>query len=97
MEMNAGGLMTPGGVTVQTTSHRGFPIEHWADRCLEKIIHVSPDSQSILKEQAVAYREQIRQTLINYMTLAIKSDRTTLYNLFVQQGHTDMAEILRKL
>lgn len=91
------GILQVGSVTVKTTSHTGLSIEHWADRCLEKIIYVSPDSASILKDQAEAYRERIRSVLINYMTKAIKSDRTTLYSLFVQQGHRDMAEILRKL
>jgi hypothetical protein len=94
---NGGGAAKPGAVTVKTTSGRGLSIEHWAERCLEKIIYVSPDSTSIIKEQAEAYRERIRTVLIYYMTQAIKSDRTTLYNLFAQQGHRDMAEILRKL
>ena len=94
-----GQIGTPqvGKVKVVTTSHKGLSIEHWADRCLERIIHVAPEGNSIIKDQAEAYREQIRAVLIFYMTQAIKSDRTTLYNLFLQQGHGDMAEILRKL
>ena len=91
------GIAQVGSVNVQTTSNRGFSIEHWADRCVKKIIHVAPDSSSILKDQAEAYREQIRAVLVYYMTQAIKSDRTTLYNLFLKQGHGDMAEILRNL
>jgi len=91
------GIPQVGKVKVVTTSHTGLSIEHWADRCLEKLIHVAPGDNSILKDQAEAYREQIRIVLIYYMTQAIKSDRTTLYNLFLKQGHRDMAEILRKL
>ena len=91
------GVPQVGSVTVKTTSHTGLPIEHWADRCLERIIYVAPDSTSIMKDQAEAYRANIRAVLIHYMTQAIKSDRTTLYNLFAKQGHRDMAEILRKL
>lgn len=86
-----------GKVTVATTQNTGLSIEYWADRALEKIIHVSPESQSILKDQAEAYRENIRAVITHFMAQAIKSDRTTLYNLFLQQGHRDMAEILRKL
>jgi hypothetical protein len=94
-----GQIGTPqvGKVKVVTTSHTGLSIEHWADRALEKLIHIAPGDNSILKDQAEAYREQIRAVLIFYMTQAIKSDRTTLYNLFLKQGHGDMAEILRKL
>lgn len=86
-----------GKATVVTTQNTGLSVEHWADRATERIIQVAPDSQSILKEQAEAYREHIRAVLVYYMNQAIKSDRTTLYNLFAKQGHRDMAEILRKL
>jgi uncharacterized protein CbrC (UPF0167 family) len=94
---NGGGAAKPGVVTVKTTSHTGLSIEHWADRCVEKIIYVSPVGTSIIKDQAEAYRENIRKVLTHYIAQAIKSDRTTLYNLFLRQGHQDMAEILRKL
>jgi len=91
------GASKAGAVTVATTEHTGMSVEYWADRALERIIHVAPDSQSIIKEQAEAYRERIRAVLVHYIRQAIKSDRTTLYNLFIQQGESDMAEILRKL
>ena len=94
---NGGATSRVGSVTAQTTSNTGLSIEHWADRCLSHIIHVGDESNPLIKDQAIAYRESIRRVLIHYMTNAIKSDRTTLYNLFVQQGHQDMAEILRKL
>ena len=86
-----------GKVTVKTTSNTGLSIEYWADRALEKIVYVADDSDSIIKEQARAFKREIRAILISYIRNAIKSDRTTLYNLFIQQGHTDMAEILRRL
>ena len=82
---------------VVTTQNTGLSIEHWADRCLEKIVQVSDNSVSVIKDQAIAFREDIRHVINHYMTNAIKSDRTTLYNLFIKQGHKDMAEILRRL
>jgi hypothetical protein len=94
---NGGGLVQMGVVEVQTTSGTGFSIEHWADRCLAKIVHVAEDSASPIRDQAIAFRGDIRQVLIHYITNAVKSDRTTLYNLLLQQGEKDMAELLRKL
>jgi hypothetical protein len=91
------GNISAGRVTVQTTSGTGFSIEHWADRCLAKIVHVADDSASPIRDQAIAFRGEIRQVLIHYMSNAIKSDRTTLYNLLLQQGEKQMAELLRKL
>ena len=94
---NGGGSMQVGSVSVATTNHCGFSIEHWTDRILEKIVHVAEGSESLIHQQAIEFKDQIRQVLNVYLTLAIKSDRTTLYNLFLQQGHNDMAEILRRL
>jgi hypothetical protein len=91
------GELTLGDVTALTTNNTGLSPDYWADRCVEKIIYVAEGSDSILKDQAVAFKEAIRTAVRNHMKQAIKSDRTTLYNLFVQQGHTDMAEILRRL
>jgi hypothetical protein len=91
------GIVKIGTVDVVTTENKGLSVEHWAERALKRIIYIAPESQSILKEQAEAYRENIRKVLDYYIRQAIKSDRTTLYNLFLKQGHGDMAEILRKL
>ena len=91
------GFLQVGSVSAATTSNTGFSVEYWADRCLKRIVHVADDSEALIADQARAYREQIRAVLTYYMNNAIKSDRTTLYNLFLQQGERDMAEILRKL
>jgi hypothetical protein len=82
---------------VVTTNNCGLSVEHWANRCLERIIFVGDQSDSVISDQARAFREEIRSVIAKYMSNAIVSDRTTLYNLFIKQGHNDMAEILRKL
>lgn len=86
-----------GTVKVTTTSNTGLSLEHWAERLLEKIIFVADDSDSVIKDQAMAFKEEIRQVIKYYMGNAIKSDRTTLYNLLLKQGETEMAEIIRRL
>lgn len=80
-----------------TTNNKGLSVDYWADRLLVKIVHVADDSDSLIHQQAIEFKDAIRQIIAVYMGLAIKSDRTTLYNLFIQQGHSDMAEILRRL
>ena len=89
--------MKPGNVVVQTTNNRGFTAEEWAEQMLNKIVYVAENSDSVIADQAHAFKEQIRDVCIFYIKKAIVSDRTTLYNLFMQQGHGDMAEILRRL
>ena len=94
---NGGGLVQMGVVDVKTTSGRGLTPEEWAETCLQHIIHVGDGASPVIRDQALIYKDKIRKVLVRYMRHAINSDRTTLYNLFLQQGHTDMAEILRKL
>ena len=95
--LGSAGIIQVGSVKVETTSHQGFSVEHWAERCLDRIVYVADGSDSIIKDQAIAFKEAIRGVLIHYMSHAIKSDRTTLYNLLLQQGETEMAELLRRL
>ena len=93
------GLARVGTATVVTTKNTGLTVDYWTDRLLDRIIHVGTDPlyPSPIQEQAVAYKAQIRFVIRHFLVNAIKSDRTTLYNLFLQQGHGDMAEILRHL
>jgi hypothetical protein len=93
---NGGGALKVGAVTVATTQNTGLSVEYWAGRCLDKILHVSDSNNSIISDQAHAYKEDIRRVLVAYIGQAIKSDRTTLYNLLMRQSQGDMAEILRK-
>jgi len=93
---NGGSSLKVGAVTVATTQNTGLSVEYWADRCLDKILYVANDSASPIKDQAQAYKEDIRRVLVAYIGQAIKSDRTTLYNLLLRQSQGDMAEILRK-
>ena len=81
-------------VTVLTTSGRGFTPEEIADRALDKIIYVGANAHPLLREQAEAYRESIRNILVFYMQEAIRSHNTTLANKFHQAGHPEMVPIL---
>ena len=93
---NEGGAQT-GVVIVKTTSHKGLDIDYWADILTQKLIFVADESDSVIKEQALAFQDAIRQVSKYYITQAIRSDRTTLYNLLIKQGEREMAELLRRL
>lgn len=85
-----------GGIVVQTTSGRGFTPEEIAERALDKIIYVGKDTHPAIRDQALAYREQIRQVLIMYMKEAIRSDRTTLSNRLTQAGHPELTKLFNE-
>jgi hypothetical protein len=72
-------------------------VQHWAERCLDRIVWIAEDADPVIKQQAQMFKQKIGAVLIQYMKNAIQSDRTTLYNLLLQQGDTKLAEIIRRL
>ena len=94
---NGGSSLKVGAVTVATTQNTGLSVEYWADRCLDKILYVANDSASPIKDQALAFQDDLIKVIAYYMVQAVKSDRTTLYNLLLQQGEGEMAAMLLKL
>ena len=51
----------------------------------------------MVKAQAEAFKSKVYHVIVLACKDAINSDRTTMCNLFSQQGHKDMADILRSL
>lgn len=84
-----------GGVTVQTTSGRGFTPEEIAERALDKIISVGDDSHPAVRDQALAFRERIRHVLVFYMKEAVQSERTTIANRLREAGYPDLVNLLK--
>lgn len=82
------------GVTVATTSGRGFTPEEVAERALDKIISVGSQSHPAIRDQAEAFRNQIRQVLIFYMKEAVRTHNVTLANKFKEAGYPELISIL---
>tara|TARA_Y100001937_G_C6946652_1_gene252776 strand:- start:187 stop:474 length:288 start_codon:yes stop_codon:yes gene_type:complete len=79
---------------VQTTSYGGMTPEQVAELALAKIIHVGENANPLLKEQALAYKDSIRQVLVYYMKQAIKSNHTTVANKLREAGHSELTKLL---
>ena len=86
-----------GNVKVTTISKRGFTPEELAEQALDKIIYVGGNSHPLIVEQAEAFKSRIYHVVLGIIKQAVRSDRTTLVNEFIQQGHSDVADILRRL
>ena len=86
-----------GEVVVKTTENRGLSPEELAERAVEQIVSVSDSVDPIVRQQAEAFKNRIYHVVLGIIKQAIKSDRTTLVNEFIQQGHSDVADILRRL
>jgi hypothetical protein len=95
LELSA--TVKPGVCEVHTTEYRGFTPEEIAERAVPKIVFVAESADSEVREQAETFKNRLFHVIVKACNDAIESDRTTLANLFTQQGHEDMADILRRL
>lgn len=67
-----------GSVNVHTTINRGHSAEELADMALSKILHVGEDLPVPIRDQALAYRDQLRDILVFYIRRAMLSERVTI-------------------
>jgi hypothetical protein len=82
---------------ISTTENRGHSVEEIVEMCLDKIIYISDTAPAPIRDQAVAYRDNIRPLLVFYINKAVQSDRTTLYNELTRNGLVDAAKVIRRL
>jgi hypothetical protein len=86
-----------GSVNVVATQGRGLNPEEFADLTVDKIMKISDGAHPVIKQQAEVFKERLRALLVRQFAMAQRSERTTLYNMFMNQGHEDMAEIIKRL
>tara|TARA_R110000744_G_scaffold126396_1_gene232701 strand:+ start:1411 stop:1701 length:291 start_codon:yes stop_codon:yes gene_type:complete len=86
-----------GNVMVYTSNNSGHSPEQIADMALNKIMSVSNSAPPVIRDQAMAHRDKLKEILIYYMKSMAQSERTSICALMKKQGHDDMAEIIRRL
>jgi hypothetical protein len=77
-----------------STNGRGFTPEEIAEPALDKIIFVGSELHPAIRDQAEAFRENIRQVLVQSMYQAIRSHNVTLVNKFTKAGYPELVPIL---
>jgi cephalosporin hydroxylase len=87
-------MLLGGDVKVITTQNRGFTPEEIAERALDKIIYVGSKTHPAIRDQAEAFRENIRQVLVFYLKEAVRSHNVTLVTKFKQAGYPELVKIL---
>jgi acyl carrier protein phosphodiesterase len=90
---SSGGALL-GEFKVRHVSGRGFTPEEVAEMALEKIVYVGASSHPVIREQAEAFKSQVREVLIRHMRQAIVSHNTTLANRFRDAGHPELVKLL---
>tara|TARA_R100000656_G_scaffold24467_1_gene21660 strand:- start:557 stop:847 length:291 start_codon:yes stop_codon:yes gene_type:complete len=86
-----------GNIKVLTTDNRGHSIEEVAQMAADRILYVADEAPAPIRDQAQAFKDTLKQTLIYYMRQAIKQDRATICAKLRQNGYSDLADNLRSL
>ena len=87
-------MLLGGDVQVVTTDKRGFTPEEVAERALNKIIYVGSQTHPAIRDQAEAFRENIRKVLVFYMKEAVRSHNVSLVTKFKKAGYPELVKIL---
>jgi len=86
-----------GNLGVETTHYRGHTPEEWAYMAANKIVSISNTAPEPIRQQAHVFKKQVEAVLVDYMHKAIESHICTVGNVLEQQGHSDMAAIIRRI
>jgi hypothetical protein len=81
-------------VVVKTTENRGFTPEELVEQALDKVIYVGSQSHPVIRDQAEAFRDQIRSVILFYMKQAVASHNTTIAQRLRSTGNEDLIKIL---
>ena len=84
-------------VNVSTSDNGGLSTEQIVDLAMDKILNVSDTAPPAIKDQAQAFRDNLRVVVRHYIDLARREERATMAHMAQSQGHDDLAEIIRRL
>lgn len=94
MSLDIFGGGAAGQVSVKTVSNRGFTPEELAEEALNKIIYVGDNANPVIRQQAEAFKDRIRDVLNVYLRQAVRSHNTTVANRLKQVGHEELIKLL---
>jgi hypothetical protein len=94
VEIKAGNILAP---MVRTSSFGGLSPEDLADLCVTKIIYVAESAPPAIREQAKLFEDHLKKVLVDYLARAAKSEKDRCIQICLQGGHTDAANLLRRV
>ena len=59
--------MSIGSVEVRSTNNRGFTPEETAELCTDKLVHVSQNAPTAIRDQVLAYIKAVNSVIVIYM------------------------------
>ena len=86
-----------GNIEVLTTDNKGHSIEEVAQMAADRILYIADEAPPPIRDQAIEFKNSLKQTLVYYMRQAVEQDRATICAKLRQHGYSDLADNLRSL
>jgi len=96
MSFTVGGTLEGGEVEVIATSGRGLNPDELTRMVLPKIMYIGPDVPADIRAAAEAQMARMEALLKHYFAQAQKSAGTSMYNLLMNSGYKEAAELVRR-
>lgn len=97
MKLTKENLMSLGSLEVHTSENKGHDPEFWAEQATNRICGISQDAPDHVRQQALAFRKKIYSIILANIKSALRSHRVTMSNKLRNQGHEDLAKIIKEL
>jgi len=92
-----GAEISVGSVMVAATRDGGHPPEFYVEGIIAKLLHVSESAPPVIREQAKAYRDVMRQIVLTGVKGAILSSHTTTIAKLRKAGMHEAASLVYEL
>ncbi len=97
MTFSVGTTFEAGDVEVIATSGRGLNPDELTRMILPKIIYIGPNVPEDVRRAGEAQMARLEVLLKHYFAQAQRSQNTSIYNVLMQAGQVEAAEIVRNL
>ncbi len=91
---------TSAGVTpvnVMTSDEGGLTSEQITELALDKIVRVADTAPPAIRDQAQAFKENIREVVFHYIELSRREERATMAQRLSKSGNQQLADLVRRL
>ena len=97
MSFSVGGTLEGGQVETIVTSGRGLNPDELTRMLLPKLIYIGPDVPADIRAAGEAQMARVEALLKHYFAQAQKSQNTSIYNVLMNAGHPEAAQIVKDL
>lgn len=97
MSFSVGGTLEGGQVETIVTSGRGLNPDELTRMLLPKLIYIGPDVPESVRVAGEMQKARMEALLKHYFAQAQKSQNTSIYNVLMNAGHPEAAQIVKDL